>query len=355
MHYLKVTTASLYLLLALFTIPTLHAQTEQQDVVDTAIAAGDFGTLAQALTAADLITTLQGEGPFTVFAPNDAAFAKIPAADLTALLEDTEQLTKVLTFHVVLGRLTAADLIARTDMSLPTVSGIDAMYEVTDGMVKVEGATVIQADIAASNGIIHVIDTVLMPTMPPMAEQDIIDTAIAAGDFTTLASALTAANLIETLRGEGPFTVFAPNDQAFESLGDLEPLLADSEALTNLLTFHVVPGKLMAADLVAAGMGMVTTVEGRTLKYEVSEEGAVMVGNATVIQADIAASNGVIHIVDKVLMPERDCKATFDQATGELNVPCVIIVGEEMGLVYDGLLRLDAEGRFLIEASSIAP
>lgn len=134
------------------------------DIVETAVAAGTFNTLAAALTAADLITTLKGEGPFTVFAPSDEAFAKIPAADLEALLADKDALTKVLTYHVVAGNVPASDVTGMTEAT--TVEGSNIAIAVVDGNVMLNGATTVTAtDIAASNGVIHVIDSVLMPPM----------------------------------------------------------------------------------------------------------------------------------------------------------------------------------------------
>jgi uncharacterized surface protein with fasciclin (FAS1) repeats len=136
------------------------AQQPQADVVDTAVAAGSFTTLATALQAAGLVDTLKGDGPFTVFAPTDEAFAKLPAGTLEALLADPAKLQAVLTYHVVPGRVTAADV--ATLSSAPTVQG--APIAIDTGMgVRVNDAHVTQADVMASNGVIHVIDTVLLP------------------------------------------------------------------------------------------------------------------------------------------------------------------------------------------------
>jgi uncharacterized surface protein with fasciclin (FAS1) repeats len=130
------------------------------DIVDVAVAAGDFDTLATALQAAELVDTLKGEGPFTVFAPTDAAFAKIPQDKLKALLEDKEALTAVLTYHVVPGKVLAADVVELE--SAETVQGSSITIDTSDG-VKVDDATVIKTDVMASNGVIHVIDTVIIP------------------------------------------------------------------------------------------------------------------------------------------------------------------------------------------------
>ena len=134
--------------------------TKQNDVVDTAISAGSFDTLVTALQAAGLVETLKGKGPYTVFAPTDEAFAKIPAEDLNALLKDKEALTKILTYHVVSGKVMASDVV--TLKSAPSVEG-QSIAITTDNGVMVDDANVIKTDIVASNGVIHVIDTVIMP------------------------------------------------------------------------------------------------------------------------------------------------------------------------------------------------
>jgi uncharacterized surface protein with fasciclin (FAS1) repeats len=277
--------------------PTATESEMPKDIVDTAVAAGDFTTLAQALTAAGLVETLKGEGPYTVFAPTDAAFADLPEGTVDTLLEDPKgQLTDILTYHVVPGEVMSADI---TDgMTAETVQGGELTFSVEDGTVMVNGATVTTADIETSNGVIHVIDSVLLPP------KDIVDTAVEAGSFTILAKALTEAGLVETLKGEGPFTVFAPTDEAFAKLpqGTIDDLLKDPEgALTDILTYHVVPGKVMSTDL-TDGM-MADTVQGDQLKISIAEDGTVMVNDATVTQADIQASNGVIHVIDTVLLP----------------------------------------------------
>ncbi|GIT51046.1 MAG: hypothetical protein Ct9H300mP15_12590 [Gemmatimonadota bacterium] len=139
----------------------LSTQAQTKDIVTTAVEAGSFSTLAAALDAADLIGVLQGDGPFTVFAPNDAAFAKLPEGTVEALLADKEALTKILTFHVVPGKVTSDAVVKISEAS--TVAGINAQIEVKMGEVYVSGAKVIKADIAASNGVIHVIDSVMLP------------------------------------------------------------------------------------------------------------------------------------------------------------------------------------------------
>jgi uncharacterized surface protein with fasciclin (FAS1) repeats len=130
---------------------------------------------------------------------------------------------------------------------------------------------------------------------------DIVDTAVAAGSFETLVAALQAADLVDVLKSDGPFTVFAPTDEAFAKLpaGTIEKLLADKDALTKILTYHVVPGKVMAADV--AGLDSAKTVQGQSVKIDTSS--GVKINDASVITADIVASNGVIHVIDTVIMP----------------------------------------------------
>jgi uncharacterized surface protein with fasciclin (FAS1) repeats len=139
---------------------------------------------------------------------------------------------------------------------------------------------------------------------PSMAAKDVVDTAVAAGDFKTLVTAVTAAGLVDTLKGTGPYTVFAPADAAFAAVpkDTLDALLADPKgALTDVLTYHVASGKVMSSDLTDGQV--ITTVNGAPLKVTIKSDGTVMIGDATVTTADIETSNGVIHVIDKVLVP----------------------------------------------------
>ena len=145
---------------AVLAVPAAVRAGESKDIVDTAVAAGSFKTLATALQAAGLVETLKGKGPFTVFAPTDEAFAKIPKADLDALIADKAKLTKVLTYHVVPGKVMAADVTKLKEAK--TVEGQMVRIDASNG-VKINGANVVKADIEASNGVIHVIDSVILP------------------------------------------------------------------------------------------------------------------------------------------------------------------------------------------------
>lgn len=295
------------------TTRSMAARPAQKDIVDTAVGAGSFNTLVAAVKAAGLVDTLKSKGPFTVFAPTDDAFAKLPAGTVENLLkpENKDQLVSILTYHVVSGAVKAADVVKLT--AAKTVQGSEVTISTTDG-VKVDGANVVKTDIECANGIIHVIDSVILPTAeapvetapaPPAAPAgDIVDTAVGAGSFNTLVAAVKAAGLVDTLKGEGPFTVFAPTDAAFAKLpaGTVENLLKpeNKDQLIGILTYHVVPGKVMAADVVKVKSA--ATVNGKEAPITVAD-GKVKVGNANVVKTDIECSNGVIHVIDAVILP----------------------------------------------------
>ena len=269
------------------------------DIVDTAVAAGSFQTLVAAVQAAGLVETLKGDGPFTVFAPTDAAFAKLPEGLVADLLkpENRPKLQSILTYHVVPGAVKAADVVKLSGAT--TVQGEKVEITVNDGQVKVDDANVVKTDIHTSNGVIHVIDSVILP-----ADKDIVGTAVAAGSFNTLVAAVQAAGLVETLQGAGPFTVFAPTDEAFAKVP--QDVVADllkpenKDKLAAILTYHVVPGKVMASDVVKVKSA--TTVQGTDVDVTVSGNG-VMIDGANVIAADIETTNGVIHVIDSVILP----------------------------------------------------
>ena len=276
------------------------------DIVDTAVAAGNFKTLAAALKAAGLIDTLKGAGPFTVFAPTDEAFAKLPAGTVDALLKDPKALGDILKYHVVAGKVMASDVVKLS--SADTLLGKPVTITVNGDKVMIGNANVVKTNIETSNGVIHVIDTVLLPpaadAMSEAPTKDIVDTAVAAGNFKTLAAALKAAGLIDALKGAGPFTVFAPTDDAFAALpkGTLEALLKDPKKLGDILKYHVVAGKVLAAD--AAKLTEAKTLEGAPIKISV-KDGKVFINDAQVTTADILTTNGVIHVINKVILPPQ--------------------------------------------------
>ena len=291
--------------------PTTATATAKSTIVETAVAAGSFKTLVAAVQAAGLVETLNGTGPFTVFAPTDEAFAKLPAGTLEMLLkpENKAKLAAILTYHVVPGAVKAADVVKLKNAG--TVNGQRVDIKVDGAKVQVDGANVVTTDIACSNGVIHVIDTVILPV-----DGTIVDVAAKNGSFNTLVAAVKAAGLVETLSGKGPFTVLAPTDAAFAKLpaGTLEMLLKpeNKKQLVDILSYHVVPGVAAYSDAVVK-MTEVPTVLGSPIAVKVVG-GKVMLNGATVVTADVEATNGVIHVVDTVILPSTG--GTKQQATG---------------------------------------
>ena len=291
-------TTAVYLMLALLlasSIPLNVSADASEDIPTNAAATGVHDSLVAALSHAGLVTTLQGNGPFTVFAPTDQAFtnAGIDLADFDTP-EKNATLSDILLHHVVSGEVPAS---AVTDGMLATmVNGDKVKFGVSNGIVTVGGATVTTADVQASNGIIHVIDTVLMPPV------DIPATAQTTGIHNSLVAAVIQADLLATLQGTGPFTVFAPTDQAFSDAGiDLAALdtPAGKIALTDILLYHVVSAEVPAADVTECMSA--DAVNGQPLSFTVGA--SVMVNGATVIATDVVTSNGLIHVIDKVLTP----------------------------------------------------
>ncbi|MCA9016376.1 MAG: fasciclin domain-containing protein [Planctomycetaceae bacterium] len=308
-RFLKTSVAFASILAVSFSATFTHAA-EKKDIVDTAVAAGSFKTLAAALGAADLVEALKGEGPFTVFAPTDAAFQKLPAGTVETLLkpENKDKLIAILTYHVVPGKVASQDVVKLKGAK--TLNGQRADIQTQDGKVKVDGASVEAVDIQCSNGIIHVIDTVILPS-----DKNIVITASEAEKFKTLLAAATAAGLADVLANQGPFTVFAPTDEAFAKLpeGTVASLLKpeNKEKLAEILKYHVVAGRVYSEDALAAGKAK--TLQGKKVKISASN-GVAKVNNAKLLATDIDASNGVIHVIDTVIMPPEDKKLSAVEA-----------------------------------------
>lgn len=281
-----------------------------KDIVDTAVGAGSFKTLAAALQAADLVGALKGDGPFTVFAPTDEAFAKLPAGTVETLLkpENKKQLVGVLTYHVVAGKVAAKQVVKLNGAK--TLNGQRVGIAVEGGKVTVDKANVVTTDIECSNGIIHVIDSVILPS-----GDNIVATADKAGTFKTLIAAAKAAGLAGALTGETELTVFAPTDEAFAKLpkGTVESLLKpeNKSKLAGILKFHVVAGRVYSEAALEAKTAK--TLQGSSVAITV-KDGKARVGGANLVATDINASNGVIHVIDSVLLPPEPKKVSATDA-----------------------------------------
>jgi uncharacterized surface protein with fasciclin (FAS1) repeats len=289
------------------------------NIVEIAQSDANFSTLVAAVVKADLAGTLSGDTQLTVFAPTNAAFdavaAAIGLADGPALVEalPADALAKILTYHVVAGDNPSTALTAGTLSTLYEFEGSATTLglSLTGGVILTDAllttATVTTADIDASNGVVHVIDKVLVPpgvlNLVQMAQLNPV--------FSTLVTAVVEADLAATLSGTGPFTVFAPTNEAFAAalveLGLTAEQLLASPDLAAILTYHVVGGDVRAADvaaLVSGGPADVTTVQGGT--FRVGTDLVITDGRsrtATLAATDVVASNGVIHVIDAVLLP----------------------------------------------------
>ncbi len=268
----------------------------------------EHNTLATALELAGLLGALEGEGPFTLFAPTDNAFDALPEGLLDDLLGDPEgALADILLYHVAEGFVLSTDL--EDGQEITTLLGEEIVVSITEDGVFINDAQVIVADLEAENGVVHVIDAVLTPPLT------VVDIITGSEDHTILTTALEAAGLLETLGGEGPFTVFAPPDNAFDALPDglLEELLDDPEgALTELLLYHVVEGYALSGDL-ADGQDILTML-GEEVVVSITGDG-IFINDALVIVADLEADNGVVHVIDAVLTGEEEDTTNLSEVT----------------------------------------
>ena len=310
------------------------------DLPRTAQCTGIHNSLVSAVIQADLLETLQGDGPFTLFAPTDQAFTDA-GIDLAALdtPEGKDALANILLYHVVAGEVPSS---AVTEcMTADAVNGQPLSFTV-DGGVMVNGASVTMADVNTSNGVIHVIDKVLTPTSTP---NDLPRTAQCTGIHNSLVSAVVQAGLLETLQGDGPFTLFAPTDQAFVDAGiDLAALDTPEgkEILSDILLYHVI-GSAVPSSAVTECM-TATAVNNQALAFTVGN--GVMVNDANVVSADVNTSNGIIHVIDKVLTPTNapnDLPRTA-QCTGIHTSLVAAVIQAEL------LTTLQGEGPFTLFA-----
>ena len=279
----------------------------QRNIVELAQNTPELSILVEAVVAAGLAPTLSA-GSLTVFAPTNAAFAALLTelgVTKEALLANKPLLTAVLTYHVLGSKVMRADV--PLGKAITPVSGGFFKIESNNGLKITDGrnrvSTITSTDIQASNGVVHLVDKVLLP-----ADKDIVATASALPDFSILVEAVVAAGLVSTLQGAGPFTVFAPTNAAFAALltelgVTKEALLANKALLTQVLTYHVVPARVLKAEVPVNTA--ITTVQGQT--FTINSSLVITDQNmrtSKIVAADVFTKNGVIHVVDKVILPK---------------------------------------------------
>lgn len=292
-------------------------------ILDSVAEDGRFDTLLTALQVTGIDFDLCAEGAMTLFAPTDAAFAKLPAGTLDNLLKNPSTLRQILLYHLLSGDVSKE--MARTIRETETIQGEMLYIKVFEGDLYLnDEAKVIEPDFLACNGRIHVIDTVLMPPSmtPKAAEEPVVVTCdeeidyedmtipeVVTADcrFSTLLTALKAAGLVDTLSGEGPFTVFAPTNAAFDKLskGTIDALLADPKGdLTGILLYHVTDGIIGTQEMWA--LQSETMLNGKTVAIKVFEDNLYLNDASKIIIRDVVTENGVIHVIDTVLIPPAD-------------------------------------------------
>ena len=281
-------------------------------IVEIATSNDDFSILVAALQAADLVDALSGEGPFTVFAPTNDAFAAL-LGELGVSAEEllaSPDLKDILLYHVAAGSFGAEALSGLE--SVETLLGKRVHIQVADdGLILNGSIKVTAANIEASNGIVHIIDGVLLPPQPqpePQPLPSIVDIVVNGDRFSLLEAALSRAGLVEALSGEGPFTVFAPTNQAFRNLahqlGVTPEELLELPNLADILLYHVSAGVVTAEEAKAASS--VDTLQGSHIGLSVDHDGNLRLnGHIRAIQTDIRASNGIVHVIDGVLLPPQ--------------------------------------------------
>ena len=290
--------------------PTPVAPADPQSIVDVATANGGFTTLIAALEATGLDTTLSDmDSQFTVFAPTDDAFALLGQDVIDALLADTDTLSDILTYHVISGEVDSSAAISSAGSLVEMVNGDSVGLSLDGDNLLVNTATVILVDVAADNGVIHVIDAVLTPPADKgTPTMNIVDTAVAAGDFGTLVTALQAAGLDATLADETQsFTVFAPTDAAFAMIDPetLNLLIADTDALSSVLLQHVVSGEVNSVTAYTLNGSSATTASDAAIPVAINTElDTLTFGGATVQTTDIYTTNGIIHVIDTVVVAD---------------------------------------------------
>ena len=268
------------------------------NMVDVLALDGRFTTLLTALEVSGLKSALQGSGALTLFAPTDDAFAALPPGTVDALVQDIPTLQKVLLYHVLGARKSSVQLLYSGQAS--TLEGNIVTAKLRWPSVLINDSGVINPDVNTPNGVVHTINKVLLP--PGMSMKTVGEVLAADGRFTTLLAALQATGLDAALAGAGPFTIFAPTDEAFARLpvGTVQSLLANPDALRNILLYHVASGDLNTAEL--AAQRNVATLQGASARIY-SAFGRTYVNNAFIQTGNIDASNGIVHAISRVLIP----------------------------------------------------
>ena len=346
-------------LFGFFAFMSFDYTVKAQSVVDIIVGSESHKTLESAVVAAGLVETLQGGGPFTVFAPTDDAFAALPKSTLDALLEDpTGDLKDILLHHVVAAKALSTDL--SDGQIIETVFGQKITVTITEEGVLINGIKVSTANINADNGVIHVIEAVLLPDMRPAT---VVDIATGNDDFSSLVAALTREDLsidfVAALTGEGPFTVFAPTNAAFtallEELGVTTLDDIDAATLEAVLKMHVLSGKVLSSGL-SEGL-LAETLFGQMVTF--SLEGGALVTDpngreSNIIALDIDAKNGVVHVIDKVVLSDMRPATVVDIATGNDDFSTLVAALTREDLSIDFVAALTGEGPFTVFAPTNA-
>ncbi len=269
---------------------------EKNNIVELAQANG-FNSLATALTITDLVDDLQGDGPFTVFAPTDEAFANLLQAigqtDINDVPEDV--LTQILLYHVVSGNVMSSQI---SDGDVATLGGTNVMLSTMNGIMVNDAAVQMPYDVEASNGIIHTVDQVLVPESIAQFVNTILEPAFFNKNFSTLVSAAVKADLVNTLLTTPNLTIFAPTNDAFSAAG-INVADIDTETLAAVLTYHVVGAKVMSSEIPADA----ATVNGNNIFFSLTSGGNYINGNTEITAVDIESGTGVVHVIDNVLLP----------------------------------------------------
>ena len=328
-------------------ITVLGDETPSNTVVDIVVNSPVHNVLEAAVLEADLAGALSGEGPFTVFAPTDDAFIALAAA-LNATAEDLlalPELADILLYHVVGATALSSGL--SDGQTITTLNGAEVAVTINSDGIFINDAQVTVADIAADNGVVHVIDAVLIPPTPEPAGT-VVDIVVNSDVHNLLEAAVLAADLAGTLSGEGPFTVFAPTDDAFIALATAlevapEDLLALPE-LTEILLYHVVGATALSTDL--SNGQTVMTLNGADVTVTIND-GGIFINDARVTVADILADNGVVHVIDAVLLPPAPQPATVVDIVVNSEVHNIL----EAAVLEAGLAgALSEEGPFMVFA-----